>query len=183
RSTLLQVCSTRRSKGQTSLLSTCLAPCFRPAPTGCEIFAHFVSVRAKLPLLCTISLFRIRVNKTPIGGTYPMLRTAFVITLLVSMCSASRAIAENLPTWSPNRPVRIVVPFQAGGPIDAIARIVAQQLNEKWGQSFIIENRTGGGGNIGMELVAKAPADGYTLGTASGGTHGSNATLYGSKLP
>jgi tripartite-type tricarboxylate transporter receptor subunit TctC len=76
-----------------------------------------------------------------------------------------------------------VVPFQAGGPIDTIARIVAQQLNENYGQSFIIENRTGGGGNIGMELVAKAPADGYTLGTASGGTHGSNATLYGSKLP
>jgi len=77
-----------------------------------------------------------------------MMRTAFVIALLVSTCSAYRSIAENLPTWSPNRPVRIVVPFQAGGPIDTIARIVAQQLNEKWGQSFIIENRTGGGGNI-----------------------------------
>jgi len=56
-----------------------------------------------------------------------------------------------------------VVPFQAGGPIDAIGRIVAQQLSEHWGQSFFVENRTGGGGNIGMELVAKAPADGYTL--------------------
>ena len=75
-----------------------------------------------------------------------------------------------------------MVPFQAGGPIDTIARTVAQQLNEKWGQSFIVENRTGAGGNIGMELVAKAPADGYTLGTASGGTHGANATLYGSRL-
>jgi tripartite-type tricarboxylate transporter receptor subunit TctC len=59
-----------------------------------------------------------------------------------------------------------VVPFQAGGPIDTVGRIVAQQLSEQWGQSFIVENRTGGGGNIGMELVAKAPADGYTLGTA-----------------
>jgi tripartite-type tricarboxylate transporter receptor subunit TctC len=53
--------------------------------------------------------------------------------------------------------------------MDTIARIVAQELNERWGQSFVVENRTGAGGNIGMELVAKAPADGYTLGTASGG--------------
>src|SRR5919201_674171 len=112
-----------------------------------------------------------------------MKRTAFVIALLVWTCASSRSIAETAPAWSPVRPVRIVVPFQAGGPIDAIARIVAQQLNEKWGQSFVIENRTGAGGNIGMELVAKAPADGYTLGTASGGTHGANATLYGSRLP
>ena len=67
--------------------------------------------------------------------------------------------------------------------MDTIARIVAQELNERWGQSFVVENRTGAGGNIDMELVAKAPADGYTLGTASGGTHGANATLYGSRLP
>jgi tripartite-type tricarboxylate transporter receptor subunit TctC len=113
----------------------------------------------------------------------PMTRTAFVIALLLSTCSSSRSIAESTSTWSPSRSVRIVVPFQAGGPIDTIARIVAQQLNEKWGQSFVVENRTGAGGNIGMELVAKAPADGYTLGTASGGTHGANATLYGSRLP
>src|SRR5262249_61604599 len=79
--------------------------------------------------------------------------------------------------------VGMVVPFQAGVPIGASGRIIAQQLSEHWGQSFIVEKRTGGGGNIGMELVAKAPADGYTLGTASGGTHGANATLYGSKLP
>jgi tripartite-type tricarboxylate transporter receptor subunit TctC len=71
----------------------------------------------------------------------------------------------------------------SGSVFDMIARTIAQQLNEKWGQSFIVENRTGAGGNIGMELVAKAPADGYTLGTASGGTHGANATLYGSRLP
>ena len=113
----------------------------------------------------------------------PMMRITFVLALLLSTFGPSRAIAQNTPTWSPIRPVRIVIPFQAGGPIDSIGRIVGQQLSEQWGQSFIVENRTGGGGNIGMELVAKAPADGYTLGTASGGTHGANATLYGSKLP
>ena len=112
-----------------------------------------------------------------------MNRTALLMALLVSTCGSSSSIAENTSTWSPSRPVRIVVPFQAGGPIDTIARTIAQQLNEKWTQSFIVENRTGAGGNIGMELVAKAPADGYTLGTASGGTHGANSTLYGSRLP
>jgi tripartite-type tricarboxylate transporter receptor subunit TctC len=70
----------------------------------------------------------------------PMKRTVFIIALLLSTCGASRSMAEN--TWSPTRSVRIVVPFQAGGPIDTIGRIVAQQLNEKWGQSFVVENRT-----------------------------------------
>src|SRR5262249_17068953 len=111
------------------------------------------------------------------------MRTTFVLALLLSAFGPSRAIAQNIPAWSPIRPIRIVVPFQAGGPIDAIGRVVAQQLSEQWGQSFIIENRTGGGGNIGMELVAKAPADGYTLGTASGGTQGAKATPYGSQMP
>jgi tripartite-type tricarboxylate transporter receptor subunit TctC len=112
-----------------------------------------------------------------------MKETAFVLAWLVLTCAPCPSTAQTTPTWSPTRAVRIVVPFQAGGPIDAIARIVGQQLSERWRQSFVIENRTGGGGNIGMELVAKAPADGYTLGTASGGTHGANATLYGAKLP
>ena len=112
-----------------------------------------------------------------------MNRTALLIALLVSAYGSSRSFAEDKPAWAPSRPVRIVVPFQAGGPIDTLARTIAQRLNEKWGQSFIVENRTGAGGNIGMELVAKAPADGYTFGTASGGTHGANPTLYGSRLP
>jgi tripartite-type tricarboxylate transporter receptor subunit TctC len=112
-----------------------------------------------------------------------MNKPAFLIAVLLLMSGPSNSIAEETSTWSPFQPVRIMVPFQAGGPIDTIARTIAQQLNEKWGQTFIVENRTGAGGNIGMELVAKAPADGYTLGTASGGTHGANATLYGSRLP
>jgi tripartite-type tricarboxylate transporter receptor subunit TctC len=112
-----------------------------------------------------------------------MNRAALFLALLITPCGPSSLIAENTSTWSPSRAVRIVVPFQAGGPIDTIARTIAQQLNERWAQSFIVENRTGAGGNIGMELVAKAPADGYTLGTASGGTHGANSTLYGSRLP
>lgn len=63
----------------------------------------------------------------------------------------------------PVRPVRIVVPFAAGGPADFVARILSQKLSETWGQSVVIDNRGGAGGNIGTELVAKAAPDGYTV--------------------
>ena len=67
--------------------------------------------------------------------------------------------------------------------MDTVARTIAQQLSEKWGQTFVVENRTGGSGNVGSNVVAKAPPDGYTLGMASGGTHGANSTLFGPKMP
>jgi tripartite-type tricarboxylate transporter receptor subunit TctC len=63
----------------------------------------------------------------------------------------------------PTRPVRVIVPFAAGGGTDITARIVAQWLSERLGQQFVIDNRPGGGTNIGTEAAAKAPADGYTL--------------------
>jgi len=63
----------------------------------------------------------------------------------------------------PDRPVRLVVPFVAGGTVDTTARILAQKLTEQMGQQFIVENRGGAGGNLGSDAVAKAEADGYTL--------------------
>jgi tripartite-type tricarboxylate transporter receptor subunit TctC len=77
----------------------------------------------------------------------------------------------------PSRPVRIIVPFAPGGVNDITARLIAQWLTERLGQQFLIENRTGGGGNIGIEAVVRSPADGYTL-LVVGTTAAINATLF-----
>ena len=84
-------------------------------------------------------------------------------------------------TW-PTKPVRIVVPFAPGGTTDILARVLAPELSKVFGQSFVVDNRAGAGGNIGAEVVAKSPADGYTLLMGSVGTHGINQSLY-AKLP
>jgi tripartite-type tricarboxylate transporter receptor subunit TctC len=84
------------------------------------------------------------------------------------------------PAWAqtyPARPVHLIVGFAAGGPNDTVARLIGQWLSERIGQSFVIENRTGVGGNIGTEAVVRAPADGYTLLLATG-ANAVNATLY-----
>jgi tripartite-type tricarboxylate transporter receptor subunit TctC len=77
----------------------------------------------------------------------------------------------------PSRPVRWIVGFAAGGPQDIVARLLAQQLSERLGQQFVIENRAGAGGNIGTEAVVRAPADGYTM-LMIGPSATINATLY-----
>jgi tripartite-type tricarboxylate transporter receptor subunit TctC len=82
----------------------------------------------------------------------------------------------------PNRPVRILVPFPPGGPADALARIVGESVSQSLGQPFVIENKPGAGGNIGMEQGAKAPPDGYTLTLAPAGNLTIAPSLY-SKLP
>jgi len=84
-------------------------------------------------------------------------------------------------TW-PTKPVKIVVPFAAGGTTDILARAIAPELSKAFGQAFVIENRGGAGGNIGADLVAKSPADGYTLLMGTVGTHGINQSLY-AKMP
>jgi tripartite-type tricarboxylate transporter receptor subunit TctC len=77
----------------------------------------------------------------------------------------------------PARPVRIIVGFAAGGAYDIMARLIGQALSERLGQQFLIENRTGGSGNVGVETVVHAPPDGYTL-LLSGSNDAINATLY-----
>ena len=92
--------------------------------------------------------------------------------------SAAPSLAQSYPA----KPVRVVVAFTAGGTTDMLSRLVAQQLTEKLKQAFLIDNKPGGGGNIGTELVVRSAPDGYTLIVNSVGPMAVNATLYG-KLP
>lgn len=106
--------------------------------------------------------------------------------LLSGACLAVLAAASGLPvaaqgTW-PAKPVRIVVPFAPGGTTDILARAVAPELSKAFGQQFVVENRAGAGGNVGADLVAKSPGDGYTLLMGTVGTHGINKSLY-AKMP
>ena len=97
-----------------------------------------------------------------------------------ALASAAQAQAPAAP-W-PNKPVRVIVAFTAGGTTDLLARNVGQQLADKLKQPFIIDNKPGAGGNLGTELVVRAPADGYTLIVNSVGPMAVNPTLY-AKLP
>ena len=89
------------------------------------------------------------------------------------------ALAQNS---YPDKPITMIVPFSAGGTTDILARIVGQALNTELGQSVIIDNRPGAGGNIGGQAAARAAADGYTLFMGTVGTHAINAALY-KKMP
>jgi len=97
----------------------------------------------------------------PIGFTR-MQKLAALATALALTAFASASRAQTAAAY-PDKSVRLVVPFAAGGALDVVARIVGQKLTETWGRQIVIDNRLGAGGNIGAEFVAKAPADGYTL--------------------
>src|SRR6185436_15179634 len=107
---------------------------------------------------------------------------AFCTALIALAAFGAAAIANAQTPAYPSRPIRLVVPFPAGGTTDILARSVAQKLTEAWGQPVVVDNRPGAAGNIGSELVAKAPPDGYTLLMGTVGTHAINASLY-AKMP
>jgi tripartite-type tricarboxylate transporter receptor subunit TctC len=108
------------------------------------------------------------------------MRKTTIACLLAAMTVPAFA-AENAQDY-PSKPIRLVVPFTPGGSTDILARVIGVKLTEAWGRQVVIDNRPGAGGNIGVDLVAKSPADGYTLVMGHIGTFGVNPTLY-PKLP
>ncbi|MEP7069285.1 MAG: tripartite tricarboxylate transporter substrate binding protein [Usitatibacter sp.] len=101
----------------------------------------------------------------------------FVRRLAAALAIGLVPAVATAQAW-PTKPVKIVVPFNAGGATDVVARLLAQKLSEAWGQSVVVENRGGAGGNIGADAVAKAPSDGYTLLMASGSIVTANPYMY-----
>jgi tripartite-type tricarboxylate transporter receptor subunit TctC len=109
-----------------------------------------------------------RRNAVPLAGL-------FAVAMLAA---ATNAQAQNPAAGYPNKQIRMIVPFAAGGPNDFLARAIGQRLTERWGQPVVIDNRPGAGGNIGAELTAKSPPDGYTLLVATQGILAVNPSLY-----
>ncbi len=95
------------------------------------------------------------------------------IAIALALAAPLSVLAQ---AW-PARPVKLVVPYPPGGPTDIVARVVAERLGSQTGQTFIVDNRPGAGGNLGAEAVAKAPADGYTLLVATT-AHAINMSLF-----
>jgi tripartite-type tricarboxylate transporter receptor subunit TctC len=110
-----------------------------------------------------------------------MKRTTLVALAAISLALAGAPSASAQAPF-PSKPIRIVVPFPPGGTTDILARAAAQKMTEAWKEQVVVDNRPGAGGNIGAELVAKAPPDGYTMLMGTVGTHAINPSLY-AKMP
>lgn len=137
-----------------------------------------VACLKRLGLKCALQKDTTRYAIRP-AGKKPMRHPRLLAALaLIGLAGFQVALAQVYPA----RPIRIIVPFGAGGPSDLLARAVGQKLTESWGQQVIVENRPGANGIVGTELAAKSAPDGYTLVMGTGGTHGINASLF-PKLP
>ncbi len=101
------------------------------------------------------------------------------VSLAALLMTPLAAMAQAYPV----KPIIIVNPFGAGGALDQLARNLAQKMTESMGQNVLVENRTGAGGNIGADFVAKSAPDGYILVMGSSATHGINPSLYGTRMP
>ena len=113
-----------------------------------------------------------------------MTRTGFFAAIAAAAVALALALAASAqaPSAYPSRPVKLVIPFPPGGPLDIVGRAIAQKLSEAWGQSVVVDNRPGAGGNIGADVVAKSAPDGYTILMGALSTHAVNPSLY-AKMP
>ena len=100
-------------------------------------------------------------------------RAAAALLIAAALAPHAQAQADY-----PTKPIRMVVTFPPGGSADAVVRMIVPRLNDKLGQQVVVDNRPGAGGNIGLTIVAKAPADGYTLGVGAAGALSANVSLY-----
>ncbi|WP_064576680.1 tripartite tricarboxylate transporter substrate-binding protein [Cupriavidus gilardii] len=109
------------------------------------------------------------------------MKLAIVAALLAgalgTIAMPAAAQTPNPANW-PGKPITLIMPFPAGGPSDALARAVAAKMAPRLGTSIVVENVGGAGGSIGMQKLARAPADGYTIGFGTIGTHAANMILY-----
>ena len=101
-----------------------------------------------------------------------------LLVLIFLAAAANSAAAQAWPPSWPTRPIRLIVPYAAGGPVDISARLLAARLQESLGQPVVPDNRPGAGGNIGVDLTAKSPPDGATLVMSAIATLAINPSLY-----
>jgi tripartite-type tricarboxylate transporter receptor subunit TctC len=112
-----------------------------------------------------------------IGHRHTITRRTVLGGTAATFALGARRVSAQGSNW-PDHPVRIIVPYPAGGSTDVLSRLYADSFKDRFGQPFVIENRPGAGGNIGIDLVAKSPADGYTIGAATIGHFAINQFLY-----
>src|SRR5688572_18352852 len=117
-------------------------------------------------------------SKSEGTGSDAMLRALRIVALAALGALPLHAVAQDKADTFPNRAIRIIVPFPAGGPADIVARLIGQKMSEDWGQPVIVENRAGANTIIGAQVVAKAAPDGYTLLMAIDSTLTMNQSLY-----
>ena len=120
----------------------------------------------------------------PMSSRFALILAAIALALAGSLDTAFAQApgSSSAASTYPSKPIKLVVPFPAGGPLDAAGRAIGQKLHEAWGQPVVVENKPGAGGNIGADAVAKSPADGYTLVMGALSTHAVNPHLY-AKMP
>src|SRR5437867_8619883 len=97
-----------------------------------------------------------------------------VLAAFATLALVSSAVAQNFPS----RPITIIVPFSAGGPSDAMTRILAERMKTTLGEAVLVENVTGAGGSIGVGRAVRSPPDGYTISFGHLGTHVANGAIY-----